>query len=184
MNIDDELKLALKRVEPPSGFAERLMLNIPATTLSRETERPSFWMRLILPFKMHSVRWAAAGVVVFLAAGGLMLRFSEQRREAIETEAAEAAKEQLLLALGVASEKMNVAQRKVAEIGSQPKESESRDETDQNRPAPRIRKRQTSQGNSAASDLFAALHVAAERIERIQARLNDQRSGDAIYIDN
>jgi len=91
-NFEDELKAALRRKEPPLGFANRVMRRI-------ERPRPAF-----------RLRWAAWAVAagLILSAGGL--RYHSYQ---VERAQGERAKRQLLLALEITSEKLSLVQRKV-----------------------------------------------------------------------
>src|SRR6185369_16212314 len=73
MNFEDELKLALRRKEPPPGFRQRVLA---------ATRRPR-----------HAYRSLAAAALLTLLLGGTTAHFIEERREG------ERAKEQVLLAL-------------------------------------------------------------------------------------
>ncbi|MCX6621111.1 MAG: hypothetical protein NTY38_08525 [Acidobacteria bacterium] len=79
--FEDELRNALKPVEPPPGFAERVMARVEA----RRT-RPRY-------------RWAAIAAVLLLTAG-LGYRQHVQRQRALE------AKEQLMLGLRIAGSRL------------------------------------------------------------------------------
>ena len=81
MNLDEELKLALRRKEPPPGFRERVLA---ATKRPRQT-----WHRPL-----------AAAALLALVIGGTTARYIEQRREG------ERAKEQVLQALRITSQKL------------------------------------------------------------------------------
>jgi hypothetical protein len=91
MNLEDELRAALARREPPPGFAERVLARA----------RPAARAR-----RMYSVAaWAvAAGLLV--AAG---LQYERHRR-------GEHAKEQVLLALRVAGQELHAAREKVRQL--------------------------------------------------------------------
>jgi hypothetical protein len=105
MNLEHDLRRALRRESPPAGFAGRVMQRIggaagsqPAETRRRTKSPPLQW-------------WRAAAATVMLAAvlGGY--RIHEIRK-------GEEAKEQLLRAMSIASEKAAYAQQQVREIGS------------------------------------------------------------------
>jgi hypothetical protein len=81
MNLDEELKRALQRKEPPPGFRERVL----AATKQRSR---------------YSWRPLAAAALLTLVVGGTTARYIEQRREG------ERAKEQVLLALRITSQKL------------------------------------------------------------------------------
>ena len=135
--FDDELKLALRREEPSPDFTNRLMARIaqlpPEETPSarreklRETARlGDWWQRLIAVFQVPKLGWAMTGamaVVLFAGIFGVMQYREHQlelRRQAELAEQAanaegERAKEQVMLAMRIASAKLNVAQKKVQE---------------------------------------------------------------------
>jgi hypothetical protein len=143
--FDDELKLALRREEPSPDFTNRLMARIAqlpaAETLSarqeksRETRRlgdkgagrlGDWWQRLIAVFQVPKLGWAMTGamaVILFAGIFGAMQYREHQlelRRQAELAEQAanaegERAKEQVMLAMRIASAKLNVAQKKVQE---------------------------------------------------------------------
>jgi len=97
MNLEHDLKRALRREPPPAGFAGRVMQRIERDR--RPHARPIWW------------RAAAASVILAAALGGY--RLHEVRRQE-----GERAKEQVLRAMSIASEKVRYAQQQVREIGS------------------------------------------------------------------
>jgi hypothetical protein len=98
MNLDNDLKRALQRESPAPGFAERVLARIDARPEPRK--RPVWW------------RAAAASVTLATLLGGYTTyKVVEHRR-------GERAKEQVLLAMKIASEKVSYAQREVRSIGS------------------------------------------------------------------
>ncbi len=143
--FDDELKLALRREEPSPDFTNRLMARIaqlPAAETpsarqekSRETgrlgdrgtgRRGDWWQRLIAVFQVPKLGWAMTGAMAVILFAGIFgaLQYREHqlelRRQAELAEQAanaegERAKEQVMLAMRIASAKLNVAQKKVQE---------------------------------------------------------------------
>lgn len=98
MNLENDLKRALRRKSPPAGFAGRVMQRIERAEPQRT--RPTWW------------RTAAASVALVAALGGYTAhRIVEQRR-------GEHAKEQVLEAMRIASEKVRYAQEEARAIGS------------------------------------------------------------------
>jgi hypothetical protein len=91
--MHDALRDALRRVEPPAGFAERVIKEVrlkPDTTESvRESAQPALRFRLAV----------AATLVAATIGGGLWYRADEQRR-------GEEAKRQVLLSLNIAGSKL------------------------------------------------------------------------------
>lgn len=95
MNIDHDLKRALRRQSPPAGFAGRVLSRINETPEPRK--RPVWW------------RAAAASVTLAVLLGGYT---TYQHRKG------ERAKEELLRAMSIASEKVKYAQQEARGIGS------------------------------------------------------------------
>ena len=88
--FEEELRNALRREDPPLGFAHRVMARTPNSASSRQN------------------RWVAAAVAacVLLTASAVEYRQYEGRK----------AKQELLLALGIAGAKLNVAQQKIFDL--------------------------------------------------------------------
>jgi hypothetical protein len=96
MNLENDLKRALHRESPPAGFAGRVMQRIER---DQRPTRPIWW------------RAAAASVILAAALGGYRIHEIRQER-------GERAKEQVLRAMSIASEKVRYAQQQVRDIGS------------------------------------------------------------------
>lgn len=96
MDIESDLKRALRRERPPAGFADRVLA------------------RLDEPHSAPRPRWraVAAGILLTAVVGGWAARQEIHRREG------EKAREEVLLALHIAGAKMRAAQEHVREIGS------------------------------------------------------------------
>lgn len=118
MNIDDELREALRRKQAPADLADRV--------LARINEQPSPQRQAVpIPIgeRRHGMgaqgvrRWLAAAAVLAVAAGGAERYYTQQR-------AAEAARvqEELRIALQITSETLAVVQSKL----SPPADNESR----------------------------------------------------------
>jgi hypothetical protein len=99
MNLEHDLKRALQRESPPAGFAGRVIQRIERDQREQRRTRPVWW------------RAAAASVIFAAALGGYRLHEIRQER-------GERAKEQVLRAMSIASEKVRYAQQQVREIGS------------------------------------------------------------------
>ena len=101
MSIEQELKAALKRKSPPAGFVAGVMKRID------QEGQPQ------LPV-VHRTRWRAVAAATLLTAviGGWAAHQAAERREG------ERAKEEVLLALRITSEKLADAREHVNEIGS------------------------------------------------------------------
>jgi hypothetical protein len=109
--LEQELKRALERVEPPMGFAERVMAR--AAEADRETagRRGNWWAYFV---QARGLRWALTGALCLaIAAGGVGYHLAEQRRLA-----GEQARDQLMLALRVTASKLQLAQAEVRQMNS------------------------------------------------------------------
>lgn len=98
MNLEHDLKRALRRQSPNPGLANRVLARIGEAPAAK---RPAWW------------RAAAASVALATVLGGYVTY------RAVEIRRGERAKEQVLLAMRIASEKVNYAQQEVRAIGSQ-----------------------------------------------------------------
>ena len=109
MNFDEELKAALKRREPPAGFAERVLARAHSPAATRLPSWRERWAGWLTPGPRQA--WLTAGVVAALL---LVTSGVEYRRRA----QGELAKQQVMLALEIAGSKLNYVQKKTLEIGS------------------------------------------------------------------
>ena len=114
---EDALKRALPRQSAPEGFAERVLARL-AEQNSAEFERgyrDCWW----LVFTQPLARWAtAAALTAALVAGGLHYRQVQYDKAERERAEGEAAKQRLMLALRIASSKLQLAKSKVNEINT------------------------------------------------------------------
>jgi Predicted integral membrane protein (DUF2275) len=117
--IEDELRSALRRHEPSPDFSDRVMARIAELPVEsgreKSREKRSWLLRLAQFFHPVQVKWAMAGVVCCLmifATFGVHRYREHQRSEIAE---GERAKEQVMLAMKIASAKLNAAQKKVQE---------------------------------------------------------------------
>jgi hypothetical protein len=96
MNLEDELKLALRRQEPSPDFTERVLARVAAPARRAP--------RTFQPWQQPMIRWVApVAAALLLAAGGTEYRHYRGER----------AKAQVLLAVRIAGSKLSKAQRKV-----------------------------------------------------------------------
>lgn len=98
MNLEHDLKRALRRKSPDPGLAARVLARAESAPPAK---RPVWW------------RAAAASVALATVLGGYVTY------RAVEIRRGERAKEQVLLAMRIASEKVSYAQQEVRGIGSQ-----------------------------------------------------------------
>jgi hypothetical protein len=110
--MDDELRRALRRVEPPEGFADRVIQRAsredgPASTKSPQATKAGAKAERPRTFAVAS-RWAIAATLVAAVSGGIWYRAEERRREQ-----GEEAKRQVLLSLNIAGSKLRAIAIKV-----------------------------------------------------------------------
>jgi hypothetical protein len=117
--LDDELKIALRRDEPPDGFAARVLERVHSAPVAPAPQavRKSWWQWLSqsagsLRLEWLPGRWLTAGA---LACALLLVTVGvyRHRQEELARQEAERAKAQVVLALQIASAKLNIAQRRV-----------------------------------------------------------------------
>jgi len=108
-HLEDELKTALRRMEPPAGFAERVLERAKTPALPE----PAWWESLAVLLRPPRLQWVALSVVMSLMipAAGVYRR---ERQERVE---GERAKQQLMIAVRVAGNKLHRVQQKVLEMG-------------------------------------------------------------------
>ena len=117
--FEEALREALRRQEPPEGFAERVMARIQ----SREREAAGGgvaigpWGRVLAGFRAPRLRWVAAWVVAALLLAGL-----EYRGQSLERAEGERASRQVMLALRITGSKLRLAQAYVQRINDAPVE--------------------------------------------------------------
>jgi hypothetical protein len=107
VDVDDELRRALRRVEPPPGFAERVLQRADERGPDREGDA----IRHMSGGAM--IRWATAAALAVAVTGGVW-HLAEQRRQA----QGEDARRQVLIGLRIASSKLQFVQLKVNQRGA------------------------------------------------------------------
>jgi len=113
--MHDELRDALTRVEPPAGFAERVLeqvrLQKDQVRLKADTTRPSSTRQSStrqLPRRLPVfTRWAMAAAIVVAVGGGTWYGLEMRRREGEE------AKRMVLASLNIAGSKLRSVQMKI-----------------------------------------------------------------------
>ena len=101
MNLENDLKRALRRESPAPGFASRVMQRIDNDAASRKPQR---WWRAV-----------AASLTLTAVLGAWGAHEVHERRVRAE---GERARDQVLLALHIAGSKVRYAQSQVRDIGS------------------------------------------------------------------
>ena len=120
MHLEDDLKHALARKSAPDGFAARVMARIDAEAtaspaISADGRPSTAASRHPLPGgegRGRFTRAIAAGLLITAVAGGWAAQKAIERREG------ERAREEVLVALHIASSKVRNAQQHIHEIGS------------------------------------------------------------------
>ena len=117
MNMDNELRDALRRKQAPADLADRVLARINEQQMPARQAAPAL-SRLHQGYSAQGVRrWLAAAAVLAVAAGGAERYYTQQQ-------AAEAARvqEELRIALQITNDTLAVVQSKL----SQPAENGSR----------------------------------------------------------
>jgi hypothetical protein len=105
--LERELKKALERVDPPHGFAERVLARAAQEGKSRAPRRAWFES-----FRTGGLRWAVTGALcAALASSGIVYRHEREKR-------GEQAKERLMLALRITRSKLRIATESMREMNA------------------------------------------------------------------
>ena len=107
MNLEQELRRALSRKDPPAGFDNKVLSRIAAGETVKAPAPSRRWPRAALPI-------AASLILLFGASYYVQERQQRHTREA-QAQTEQAARD-VVLALQIASEKISAAQAKVEEI--------------------------------------------------------------------
>jgi len=119
-DIEIRMRRALRPVEPPAGFAERVMRALPTrpapapVTVLRAAPRPGLWRRISAPSAL------AASFVVAIVLGQHVGEEQAKR----EQRAGLAARRQLMEALHVTSQKLDLAYQAVKRPTPKPEATE------------------------------------------------------------
>ena len=116
-NLDDDLRAALRRKEPPAGFAGRVIARAGGVDktirLKPDPTDATIGTRI--------VRWlAAAAVIAAVAGGAIQYRAARIERARAERAAGEAASRQVMLALQIAGSKLQLVQARINRLHEQP----------------------------------------------------------------
>ena len=110
MNLEHDLRQALKRKEPPQGFSERVLNKIGSSDVD-VLHAPTRWRRFVLP---------VAASLMLLAGGGFFVQqrsaHQAQEQQSQQYRQTAQAAHDVMLALQIASEKVSAVQAKVQEM--------------------------------------------------------------------
>jgi hypothetical protein len=120
--FDEELKLALRREEPSPDFTGRVMARVAELQKREKPGEEAGWLRRLAEFfQPPRMKWATAGamaILLVIAGFGVHHRRESERKRLAEIAEGERAKEQVMLAMRIASAKLNAARKKVRETAS------------------------------------------------------------------
>jgi hypothetical protein len=111
-SLDNQLRKALRREEPPADFLERVMARIQTAP----ARKPAWSEALRNYFRPPAWRWAAAAGLCLSIGFALVVGVAayQHRQRTLRTlREGEAARAQVMLALHIASSKLNVVLREV-----------------------------------------------------------------------
>ena len=106
--LDDELRAALTRREPSADFTRRVMQRIEG----EKALRRSWWAGFTRASRVPALRWAASAMACLALVVGIV----EYRRYQRVKAEGEMARAQVMLALQIASSKLNVALAPVQQV--------------------------------------------------------------------
>ena len=104
--LDDALREALRREEPPEGFAERVLAKVEVRRV-----KAGWWAALLEAFRSPRLEFAAALACIVLLVGGF--EYARWRDERIR---GERAKQEYMLALRIAGGKLQAARAQVMRV--------------------------------------------------------------------
>ena len=108
-NLENDLNAALRRVEPPENFTERVLAR-----LNDPVREPSWWEPLLALLQPPRIQWVALSLLASILIPVGAVQYHREMRQRAE---GEMAKKQLVLAVRVAGNKLHRVQQKVLEIG-------------------------------------------------------------------
>ena len=103
MNLDDELKAALRREDPPLGFAQRVVAR------AQSSPAPKKAISIFQPVRIPRMMWAAAMAAMLVVGFVATSEYREMTRERAGREA--------MLALQITAEKLNMTRDKLLKLG-------------------------------------------------------------------
>ena len=106
-DLEQELKRALRRCDPPEGFADRVLARVAAGQ-TESTSRP-----LVSKWHWPVLRWTAVPAMLAIIAAALGYTAHERR---LEKANGQAARQQVMLALRITGSKLRVAQKRLKTV--------------------------------------------------------------------
>jgi len=103
MNLEDQLRQALRRRQPPAGFEQRVLAAVRREALEDLRSRQTLWARW---FPLRTWAAAMAALAVLFLTVGQVREHWRQRQAGLQ------AREQLIYALELTSSKLTYAQQK------------------------------------------------------------------------
>lgn len=122
-DYEDDLRSAFRRQNPSPDFTGRTMRRIAILDREKPREKTGWISKLVEFFQPPRIKWTRLTTVsaiafILVAVGFSVYYHSEnEKRRLAEIAEGESAKEKVMLAMRIASAKLNVAQRKVRESG-------------------------------------------------------------------
>ncbi|HLN01155.1 MAG TPA: hypothetical protein VK335_17830 [Bryobacteraceae bacterium] len=107
-NLEEDLKMALRREEPPADFTDRVLARL------NQPPEPSWRERLSVLMRPPRLQWVAASVLLSVLLPFAGVQYHKEQQYQAE---GERAKQKLLFAVHVAGSRLHQAQKKVLEGG-------------------------------------------------------------------
>lgn len=107
--LEDDLKMALRREEPPEDFAGRVLARVAAPAKSQA----SWWRDLGVIFRPPRVQWVALSVMASMLIPVATIQYRKEQRLRVE---GQMAKQRLVFAVRIAGSKLHGVQQKVLEM--------------------------------------------------------------------
>ncbi len=106
--LEDDLKAALRREEPPADFADRVLARL------NQPPQPTWWERFSVLMRPPRLQWVALSVMVSVLIPFGAVQYHKEREYRAQ---GERARQQLLFAVRVAGARLHRAQQKVLDAG-------------------------------------------------------------------
>jgi hypothetical protein len=109
-NLEDNLKTALERIEPPAEFTGRVLARLNGQT----PPKLAWWDLFAVLLRPPRIQWVVLSFILSIMIPFVGIQYQKERRLRAE---GEKAKDQLVFAVHVAGNKLHRVQQKVLEIG-------------------------------------------------------------------